>query len=355
MAKITLSTVAAAAAVFATGVAAHGHVDWVIINGVAYRGYDSPRFLYEPNHQPVIGWSINQPDNGFVEPNKFGTDDIICHNAARPAPVSATVRAGDKITLQWDTWPESHKGPVIDYLARCSGECETVDKTQLEFFKISAGGLIDRSMSNGKWADDVLMANNFQWTVQIPADLAAGNYVLRHEILALHSAGQPNGAQAYPQCINIKVTGGGSLRPAGVKGTSLYRANDPGVVFDLYNSPTSYPIPGPALVAGLPATAAQSIVRATATTTLVVGGAAPTQAPTQASTQVPPQGTTTLRTSTTIRTSTSTTPPQQTGGNGNGGTAAKWGQCGGQGWTGPTRCAAGSTCQVTNQWYSQCL
>ncbi|KDR74810.1 hypothetical protein GALMADRAFT_123478 [Galerina marginata CBS 339.88] len=37
------------------------------------------------------------------------------------------------------------------------------------------------------------------------------------------------------------------------------------------------------------------------------------------------------------------------------GTAAKYGQCGGIGWTGPTACAAGSTCQVSNPYYSQCL
>jgi len=35
--------------------------------------------------------------------------------------------------------------------------------------------------------------------------------------------------------------------------------------------------------------------------------------------------------------------------------AAKWGQCGGQGWTGATCCASGSTCQASNAWYSQCL
>lgn len=38
-----------------------------------------------------------------------------------------------------------------------------------------------------------------------------------------------------------------------------------------------------------------------------------------------------------------------------GGTAAHWGQCGGSGWTGPTACASPYTCQVSNQWYSQCL
>ncbi|KAL2147653.1 hypothetical protein VTI28DRAFT_8107 [Corynascus sepedonium] len=43
--------------------------------------------------------------------------------------------------------------------------------------------------------------------------------------------------------------------------------------------------------------------------------------------------------------------------NGGGGSCqvAKWAQCGGQGYTGCTTCAAGSTCRAQNQYYSQCL
>ncbi|EAU83902.1 hypothetical protein CC1G_10307 [Coprinopsis cinerea okayama7 len=36
-------------------------------------------------------------------------------------------------------------------------------------------------------------------------------------------------------------------------------------------------------------------------------------------------------------------------------TAGPYGQCGGQGWSGPTECTSGYTCTVSNQWYSQCL
>ncbi|KAL2258816.1 hypothetical protein VTK26DRAFT_7726 [Humicola hyalothermophila] len=35
--------------------------------------------------------------------------------------------------------------------------------------------------------------------------------------------------------------------------------------------------------------------------------------------------------------------------------AQKWAQCGGNGYTGCTQCESGSTCQVINEWYSQCL
>ena len=32
-----------------------------------------------------------------------------------------------------------------------------------------------------------------------------------------------------------------------------------------------------------------------------------------------------------------------------------WGQCGGEGWKGPTSCVAGSACSTQNAWYAQCL
>ncbi|KAL4938817.1 putative 1,4-beta-D-glucan cellobiohydrolase C [Aspergillus oleicola] len=34
---------------------------------------------------------------------------------------------------------------------------------------------------------------------------------------------------------------------------------------------------------------------------------------------------------------------------------ALYGQCGGDGWTGPTSCVAGAACSTQNQWYAQCL
>ncbi|KAF2181586.1 carbohydrate-binding module family 1 protein [Zopfia rhizophila CBS 207.26] len=37
------------------------------------------------------------------------------------------------------------------------------------------------------------------------------------------------------------------------------------------------------------------------------------------------------------------------------GTVQKWGQCGGNGYTGPTTCVSGSTCTKQNDYYSQCL
>jgi len=50
--------------------------------------------------------------------------------------------------------------------------------------------------SPGHWASDDLLANNAPWTSAIPASTAPGNYVVRHEIIALHFANKPLGAQS---------------------------------------------------------------------------------------------------------------------------------------------------------------
>lgn len=104
-------------------------------------------------------------------------------------------------------------------------------------------------VSGQTWVTDQLITSgNFTTTTTIPRNLKAGNYVLRHEIIALHGAGSDNGAQAYPQCLNLKVGGSGTVAPTnGVAGTSLYTRSEPGIIFNLYGSYTSYPFPGPAL------------------------------------------------------------------------------------------------------------
>jgi endo-1,4-beta-xylanase len=52
---------------------------------------------------------------------------------------------------------------------------------------------------------------------------------------------------------------------------------------------------------------------------------------------------------------TTTTTTTASGGGGGARMAQHWGQCGGIGWTGPTKCVSPYTCQVGNPWYSQCL
>lgn len=260
----------------ALGVAAHGHVNSIIADGSAYTGYDVTSMPYQSDPPVVVGWANGATDNGFVAPDAFGSADIICHRDSSNAKGHAVVAAGGSVWLQWDTWPESHKGPVLDYLAACGASgCETVDKEALKFFKIAEAGLLDGSSGPGKYASDELIENGNGWLVQIPESIKPGSYVLRHEIIALHSGGDENGAQNYPQCINLEITGSGSDEPEGVLGTELYKADDEGILFNIYTPLEDYPIPGPALIKGASAVK-QSKPAATATATPETGNAAPT-------------------------------------------------------------------------------
>lgn len=68
---------------------------------------------------------------------------------------------------------------------------------------------------------------------------------------SLHGAGTLNGAQNYPQCFNIAVTGSGSSSlPTGTLGVNLYKNTDPGIYFNPYVTITSYAMPGPTLWTG---------------------------------------------------------------------------------------------------------
>jgi lytic cellulose monooxygenase (C1-hydroxylating) len=235
-------------------VSAHGFVKSVVINGETISGFDVSHDPWVSGEKPKrVGWTNTVTDTGFVDPSGYSHPNIICHRDATNGAISATVAAGDQISLVWNSWPESHHGPVLDYLADCGESCATVDKNSLKFFKFNEGGLIDPSVApTGKWAADTInAANGFTWTTTIPATLKPGNYVLRHEIIALHASQDLNGAQNYPQCINLKVTGSGTELPAGIPATQLYTAQDPGIHVNIYwPRLTSYTIPGPAIAIG---------------------------------------------------------------------------------------------------------
>ncbi|KAG5949457.1 hypothetical protein E4U53_005873 [Claviceps sorghi] len=369
---------------YALTVAAHGRISEVVVKGVSHEGYNSPAWNNNPSPPKVAAWTIQQTDLGFVAPDKFNHPDIICHRDGKPGKSSIEVTAGDVLTLKWTPWPDSHHGPVIDYLANCHGPCESVDKTKLEFFKIDEVGLLDQK--GPKFGDDVLIANGNTWRLQIPSFLLAGNYVLRHELIALHSGGSPNGAQAYPQCINLKITGSGTVQPKGVKGTELYKATDPGILSNIWVPDLKYKIPGPPLIPGVPASIDQNPGQAKPAPTAAPGdgsgdgsGAAPAPATTLATSVRPPQA------NPTDVHAAPTNPPGKPCPGGKKGKGKKckgkkakgkkgkekkpkeggskdhqpaqslYGQCGGINWTGPTACVDGATCKVQNPWYSQCL
>ncbi|KAK5110950.1 hypothetical protein LTR62_005488 [Meristemomyces frigidus] len=252
----SLTSTAIAAALAALPLAsAHGYVASATISGTPYF-VGNPNWAYQTPIPKQPGWYANNLDNGFVTPASYGGPDIICHKSATAGSTALTISAGGTISLQWNTWPNSHKGPVSNMLAAVNGDFQAADKTKLKWFEAEVGALLDDSSPPGSWATDKLIANNFTSDFIVPAGLAPGNYVLRHEILALHAANSANGAQSYPMCINLVVTGSGTTSPCAASGAdcrlgeALYTATDPGILIDIYSPITDYQIPGPALIKG---------------------------------------------------------------------------------------------------------
>lgn len=69
----------------------------------------------------------------------------------------------------------------------------------------------------------------------IPECIEPGYYLVRHELIALHASYQYPGAQFYPGCHQLEVTGSGTTAPSDlVSFPGAYAADDPGVTYDAY-------------------------------------------------------------------------------------------------------------------------
>jgi len=229
---------------------AHGYVPQLKIGNQYIAGWDVTKDPYaNPAPARVVRRTPN--DSGFIQ--NPTSQDITCNignNYLSSTPVTATVAAGGQVTFLWNTWPLGHFGPVINYMAKCPGSCaQFKGNTGSPWFKIS-----QETYTNGEWASDKLAKNNATWTVTIPRNIASGEYLLRHENLALHGAANQGGAQFYPVCAQITVTGGGSLNPSGVAFPGAYTATDKGILFSPYSGDAAnkaYVAPGGPVYSGL--------------------------------------------------------------------------------------------------------
>lgn len=221
--------------------AAHGFVNDISVGNNWYPGSNP---FQDPWKQPTpdrVVWSFFKGGNGPV--TDVTTKDIVCNADSQPAKLYIeSVNAGSKVTFYWTNWPTGHLGPVMTYLAKCNGNCEDNDPSSLSYFKID-----EKGWENGKWASDELIANNNSWTVTLPSDISSGKYIIRHELLSLQEASRSQGAQFYPMCANIEITGGGNADPKGVKFPGAYKTEDPGILIDIYNNFNKYTIPGPSV------------------------------------------------------------------------------------------------------------
>ena len=201
----------------------------------------------------AIGDGVRVPtyDGPIQDPS---SNDIVCNGGPNPTAKTntvITVQAGSSATLTWrhtlqsgpnDVVDSSHKGPVSAYLKKVS-DAKTDSGIGNGWFKIA-----EDAFDGTKWGVDRLIANQGKQTITIPACIAPGQYLLRGELIALHAASSPGGAQFYMECAQINIVGASASKtPSTVSLPGAIKATDPGVLFNLYSGSKTYTSPGPAV------------------------------------------------------------------------------------------------------------
>ncbi|CAG8983748.1 hypothetical protein HYALB_00009844 [Hymenoscyphus albidus] len=181
---------------------------------------------------------------------------VACNGGPNPTMSSSeiiNVKAGETVKASWrhtlqsdatDVIDASHKGPTTAYLKKVS-DAKKDSGVGSGWFKIQEQGYNNVTQV---WGVTDLIANAGLQSITIPACTADGQYLLRAELIALHAAGSSGGAQLYMECAQINISGGkGTKTPTTVSLPGAYKATDPGILINIYQTLTGYTIPGPAL------------------------------------------------------------------------------------------------------------
>ncbi|KAJ8106540.1 hypothetical protein OPT61_g9464 [Boeremia exigua] len=199
--QFTATTILALAAALPQALA-HYNFERLIVDGEITEPYEYVRALGEGvGNGPLYDVSSN---------------DIRCNTGSFPNAKNTktmAVKAGQEVgfTIR-DVL--GHPGPLFAYMSKST----TADVSEYEgdgdWFKIYEMGV--KTYANYSvamtWLSDGWKAFNFT----IPKDIEDGQYLLRAEHIAIHSAGEGEGAQFYLGCAQIEVSGGSGGTPSPV-------------------------------------------------------------------------------------------------------------------------------------------
>ncbi|KAF2268223.1 glycoside hydrolase family 61 protein [Lojkania enalia] len=231
---------------------AHGGALNYTVGDTWYPGYDP----YGGDWQDTAPWMV-QRKWITVDPI-FETDNIslACNAPGNPAQTSIPINAGDNITAVYYDWVHT-VGPMIAWMTDCKGDCRTFNTKDADWFKIGERGLLSGTIELGMWFQHefgVWDGGPSLWPETIPKSLKPGNYLVRHEIISLHSAHKP---QFYPECVHVQVKGEGTGFPEQeymAKIPGVYNMDMPEINIDIYDpevsTQTTYKIPGPPVWTG---------------------------------------------------------------------------------------------------------
>lgn len=225
---------------FLPSASAHGFVHVFGVDGNDNQGNVPEGSRDTPS--PIRQVTSQDPIYGATNPS------VNCGTGAPNAALVVDAMPGSKLSWDWRTaslglWPHD-TGPMLTYLASCgSTTCDQFDARTAKWFKIDQAG----QDGHGGWIQKQIM-NGAVYNATLPKNLAPGQYLVRHEIIALHLATTKGKAEFYPSCQQIKVGGNGTGVPSQDELLSFpgaYSDDDPGLYTpDIYNAEFQYVFPG---------------------------------------------------------------------------------------------------------------
>lgn len=261
--KYSTSFALALAASIAPSALSHGFLASIAIDGKVFQG-NVPNQGNSPSPIRVID---------DITPVKGANNrDVNCGKNAVIASMVAPAHPGSVVSFDWHSgentivcssffyhvcakahadffhqWPHNI-GPMMTYMAVCGNTtCDQFDAINAQWFKIDQAGQLPNNLSvwqqqalcESAWLDLIRMSLTCYISVEgqsvnvtLPQNIAPGDYLLRHEIVALHLGNEPGGAEFYPSCSQIRISSnnGTVVEPnATVSLPGAYSDKDPGI------------------------------------------------------------------------------------------------------------------------------
>ncbi|KAF1973628.1 glycoside hydrolase family 61 protein-like protein [Bimuria novae-zelandiae CBS 107.79] len=248
-------TVAFATGLLLSQASAHGGCLNYTVGDTWYPGYapfDDQTFQDAAPWMVQRKWITNDPIS------ETANTSLSCNTPGTPARAYIPILPGQNITAVYMYWVHT-VGPMIAWMARCpNDDCHSFDSSIADWFKIGERGLQDGTIELGNWFQKTFSNWDGEpslWSETVPKGLKKGKYLVRHEIISLHSANKP---QFYPECAHLNVGGEGTEEPGTeylVKIPGVWNMDQPEINIDIYSpevsNRTTYKIPGPPVWTGI--------------------------------------------------------------------------------------------------------
>ncbi|KAI0357971.1 glycoside hydrolase family 61 protein [Trametes cingulata] len=226
-------------------------VSLVVFTAHAFAHYTFPSLIVDGKEtEPWV--NVRKTNNYYSQApvTDVNSTDFRCYNSQTQASArTIDVAAGSSIGIACDQ-TIYHPGVVNVYMAKApeGTDVSAWDGSGRVWFKAYE---ITAKTDGGKsitFPAQGLPSVNFT----LPQNLPSGQYLVRMEAIALHSAEKYGGAQFYISCGQINVTGGGRATPGPLVAIpGVYTGYEPGILIDInWPIPENYTQPGPAVWSG---------------------------------------------------------------------------------------------------------